>query len=429
MAAQRDLLSSQRVNASAAIFKDIVTLCWESYEDRKLHPADMAHFIFNGARCLGDNSKDLFLRSNLGLFTTVAQTVAIKPELMFHVHHLLDFMRHTDGIRNVVSISPEYTLASNIPTVLFAFHREGQDSIIFENSWGPMNRREIRTDIERWHSGYKEQKKMLKIFRLFISGFSAAKGRSTYSWNIKVRWENAVNNANGLGMDHNTPSPQSGVALAYILIAVALFAALSVAVANMMRGGGEDVAGQEKARIIAQEVIDTARAMRQAVQGVRISGTCTDEEISFDNATVAGYAHATRDACKIFDPAGAAMNWPIPADNANDSSPYVFTDAPVADIPDSGDGDPDLMIVLPHVNAQICTQINKLAKVNTAGSYAPPQENDNQSTLGSDKFAGAASYTTVSAEIGGAQLAGKRDACFESQGSGVYFYYGVLLAR
>ncbi|MCK6417681.1 MAG: hypothetical protein L6Q57_01930 [Alphaproteobacteria bacterium] len=223
---------------------------------------------------------------------------------------------------------------------------------------------------------------------------------------------------------------QSGLALSYILIAVALFAALSFAVANMMRGSGEDVAGQEKARIIAQEVLDYARAARQAVQSVRISNTCTDEEISFENSTVAGYAHATRDECKIFETTtGAALNWPIPPDSANDGSPYAFTDAPIEDLPESGDGDPDLVMVLPQVSAQVCVQINKLAKVNSAASYAPPQENDDQSTLGSDKFAGSASYATVGAVIGGAQLAGKTDACFESQNSGVYFYYGVLLAR
>ena len=57
---------------------------------------------------------------------------------------------------------------------------------------------------------------------------------------------------------------QKGSVLVIILVAVALFAALSYTVANMMRGGAE--IGSEKAGIYASEILTYAQSVGEAVK-------------------------------------------------------------------------------------------------------------------------------------------------------------------
>ena len=106
---------------------------------------------------------------------------------------------------------------------------------------------------------------------------------------------------------------QSGNALFLILIAVALFAALSYAVTNSGRGGaGID---KEQAEIEAAQAIQYAAQIRSTIQRLQLINGCSDTEISFettawDDTIEAEYVNpSTREDCKVFSPDGGAAHW------------------------------------------------------------------------------------------------------------------------
>ena len=79
---------------------------------------------------------------------------------------------------------------------------------------------------------------------------------------------------------------EAGNALFLILIAVALFAALSYAVTSSGRGGsGID---KEQYSIIAARMVQHFGSMEQAINRMKIINGCSDEEISFEHAPLDG---------------------------------------------------------------------------------------------------------------------------------------------
>jgi len=231
------------------------------------------------------------------------------------------------------------------------------------------------------------------------------------------------------------PSRESGSALIYILIAIALFAALSYAVAQMMRGG-DGTTNEELRRLQATEILQFGRSLRTAVQGMEIDGIA-DTEISFETAAVAGYANGGcgGNECKIFSPAGGGMNYsaPVAADWLDQSQvaganfgQWVFSgDNAVANV---GTAAPDLLVMLPWVTRSLCTEINDLLSVTNPGGI-PPQDNGNADV--STKFTGT---YTASQSIGGGdpEIEGQRAGCFEGAGApaaGTYHFFQVLIAR
>lgn len=240
--------------------------------------------------------------------------------------------------------------------------------------------------------------------------------------------------------------PERGSVLFLILIGVMLFAALSYVVAGMMRGGNPAVISEEKARIFAAEITNYGRAIRQAVQNVKIAG-CAATDISFENSTLVGYTHTpvASDECKIFHEDGGAMIYLIPAtewlDTAYSPTPalrgqwYFPADTCVPGIGNalaagcSADGNDNeaLIVVLPYIKKQICIEINRALGIGTPGAD-PTQEAGNAWPTGNTKFTG----TFANGEQ--IDLANVTAGCFEGHGTdtppdNTYHFYQVLLPR
>lgn len=105
---------------------------------------------------------------------------------------------------------------------------------------------------------------------------------------------------------------QAGNVLVIILIAVALFAALSFVTSTMMRGRAQ--VGTEKAGIYVSEILTYARSVNEAVRFMRVSNECDDEAMSFERSpydgTDADYenANAPMDfSCHVFHPRGGGV--------------------------------------------------------------------------------------------------------------------------
>lgn len=235
--------------------------------------------------------------------------------------------------------------------------------------------------------------------------------------------------------------PESGSILFYILIAVVLFAALSYAVANIMRSGVADPR-REVRTLTATDVIQYGDGLKRAIQGMRIRGVA-DNHISFETALLAGYAphaHCAADSCRVFQPAGGGMSYMAPAQSWLDplgTAPLVgewFFPAGVC-VEDAGTGgigcetdtddNEDLVAILPWLTRDICTEINiRLGITNPAGN--PPLAAGAAWPAANTRFTGTFTESAIIAR--GGELAG----CLRGAGvppTNSYFYYKVLLAR
>ena len=74
---------------------------------------------------------------------------------------------------------------------------------------------------------------------------------------------------------------QSGNVIYYVLIAVALLAALSYVVAQSGRGGFSSIT-KDRAGLIASEILDYSNMIETAMGQLRLRG-CGLEEVSFEN--------------------------------------------------------------------------------------------------------------------------------------------------
>lgn len=241
---------------------------------------------------------------------------------------------------------------------------------------------------------------------------------------------------------------QSGNVLFLILIAVALFAALSYSVANILRSGNPEMITEERAKILANEILSQARTFRQGIQMLRVSNGCSDTGVSFETPALSGYTHSpiVADKCKLFHQSGGGLvyvpppeevldmgyspapalrgQWFFPADTC---VPEIGT-APAGTGCNSDSADNEAIIaVLPFIRKNICVQINKNLGVNNPGGN-PPVETSNAWPAGNTKFNGGQNDTERLDQDG--FMAG----CFEGSATntpptGTYHFFQVLMPR
>lgn len=159
---------------------------------------------------------------------------------------------------------------------------------------------------------------------------------------------------------------QNGNVLFLILIAVALFAALSYAVTKSTSGGGN--ASREQASLNAAGQIQLMNSYSTAVQRLLIRG-CSKTQISFMGTVdqVVDNANAPADkSCHVFEPNGAGMSFSLPDKGILDSSFAAETDFGNSffhrnmniDRIDIG-SDYSVFYTVPYVSDDACLAINK----------------------------------------------------------------------
>lgn len=227
----------------------------------------------------------------------------------------------------------------------------------------------------------------------------------------------------------------------FIFIGCALFAALSYTVANMMKTGNPGRVAEEKARLYAGEILDIGRKLKVAVQDLRISNSCRPEEISFEATGLTGYNFSTRAACKVYDPAGAGMAYFAPSaewlDGAAAGGSSIFgqiyfpSNVCVQDVGDGSTGceadgkdNEELLVIVPFVKKEICTQINKSLGL----AQIPPAETGGAWSSTPAKFQGSFANGVI------LNQSGLNAGCFAGSGSNTppansYHFVQVLMAR
>ena len=233
---------------------------------------------------------------------------------------------------------------------------------------------------------------------------------------------------------------QHGSALFYILIAVALIAALSYAVSQTNRGNVSAVTG-EQAKLAAQEIIEYGNIVAAAVQKLRLRG-CSDTQIGFSNSIwslddgtlihPAGHNPLTPgNQCEVFHPDGGNVSASILPNNAG----FAIASGAVAkgsgiintvDIVDVGTSARDLVLFIYFIPKNACTIINDL--LDAFDSDVPPEDDWTGAGIFNGTYAGTA-------QIGEQEpaMAGKIAGCLKwpggSYGDNDVHYYQVILAR
>ncbi|MCK5375352.1 MAG: hypothetical protein KAJ40_08705 [Alphaproteobacteria bacterium] len=235
----------------------------------------------------------------------------------------------------------------------------------------------------------------------------------------------------------NLKSEQGNV-LVYILIAVALFAALGFAVSNMMRSSGGSIAG-ERAVISISEVLDYAKSMRESVQLLRISKECDETQISFErqpfDGTDTDYVNTNAPSdysCHIFHPNGAGVAYYAGPEEVS-SADWIFTGANDGEnIGNECNEDhcADLIAILPGISRSMCKEINKKLNIAKESDYLTQEDN----YFEVDFFQGSYSYEArLSDSATNNALEGKSQGCVRGNSSpqdpDAYYFYQVLLAR
>lgn len=238
---------------------------------------------------------------------------------------------------------------------------------------------------------------------------------------------------------------QRGNALFIILIGIVLFAALSYAVTQSTRGGGDMGAG-EKATVQATDIVSYGNQVATAVKSMMALNGCKDTQISFENPVIAGYENPNAPAdksCNVFDAAGGGLNWQKFSQDALASCCTGGMTAAAYGHPlYTGKGDAngvgstkadgsgsvataDLKIIVPQLSKDTCIKINEKLGVTGAG-VSPP------GVCGS-------AYSALTQKFGGAYLTGSScsstgtgvsAACvYDAYNNGIYYFYKILIAR
>lgn len=228
-----------------------------------------------------------------------------------------------------------------------------------------------------------------------------------------------------------------GNVLFVVLIAVALFAALTYAITSSSRFS-ENNTSQEDNRIIATQLIQYAANVESGLQHMKISKSCTYDKFDFDKPSSATF-NTGNVSCKVFHPSGGGIpfSFPDPKMKANTTTGFCATPnynfTGVNEFKDVGEnGRDDWAMTLPCITKELCLQINDYFEVTNPAGDAP-------------EFAQAFWYLNPTfynykpQDVGlpqivtlGDETAGKSDFCFKTSMApytGMYHYFHILYAR
>ncbi len=227
----------------------------------------------------------------------------------------------------------------------------------------------------------------------------------------------------------NKRANERGNVMFYILIAVALMAALIFAVGQSGRGSIQGV-NQEKARILASEIIDYSNTIATAYAQLRLRG-CKLAEMSFENTVDLNYTNAGAPAdksCHLFELAGGGITFKLPPVEAltGVGKQMITGELEIEEVGTTCAATTcaELLLASGPFTKTVCDQINTRLKVNEEGDATPI---DAAEFMTRDEFVGAMNFE---ANIGTAPTAGaifrKTAACLQDSDDTFYYFYKIL---
>ncbi|MCB9990939.1 MAG: hypothetical protein H6867_06120 [Rhodospirillales bacterium] len=214
---------------------------------------------------------------------------------------------------------------------------------------------------------------------------------------------------------------ESGNVLWFILLAIALLAALTATISKSS-DTTEQNANIERFRIDASDIMRHSASIREAVNSLKLQGI-SENNISFVNtSTSVDYSNGTCFDCMVFSSSGGGAAYRTPNPSWLDST--HSGDARYGEWEFSGTNDvigvrsanADLIMYLGYLKENLCTQINTMLRI--AGT---------PTDAGFDQTAFTGSFANT-ADIG--NMSGAESGCFEdTSGDRDFTYYQVLIKR
>lgn len=230
---------------------------------------------------------------------------------------------------------------------------------------------------------------------------------------------------------------QEGNILFLILIAVALFAALSYAVTGSSRTSANSIS-KDKAKILAAEIIQYAAQIEQGISRMRIINNVP--EYGFD-VSASGYSNSAPNAtcssnnCKLFNVNGGNIPpkilpkeaWDLSNSNMvnNWQGKIYFVTILVLDV---GSIAPEFAMVYPGMNGEVCSEINKKLNVANDSDGSPPNDHRDTNSNYSSTLTSFPSLAGFGIGNQDSRLSGKRSFCV-TQNDGAHYFYHVLIPR
>lgn len=243
-----------------------------------------------------------------------------------------------------------------------------------------------------------------------------------------------------MGVQCLSKKSERGNVLFLILIAVALFAALSYAVTQSTRSGS-GTADKEKSLLSSASMTQYPTALRTSIIRMVLGGTDVTD-IVFD--APAGFSGVSDLAAAVFHPTGGgAVYQQAPADLMSGGSQgtwYFNANWDIVQIGIDGAGGNDLIAFLPGLNSNVCRQLNEELSISNSGCTSadgavPDLDSSTTEANIRDNFEEGDTFPTgdqenlANASCGA--FTGQPSGCFYDTvtNSGEYVFYSVLLER
>lgn len=225
---------------------------------------------------------------------------------------------------------------------------------------------------------------------------------------------------------------QRGSALIYIFVAIALFAALTLAVSRSNRGG--DTGSAEKTSILVSDYLTMANSMATTIKMLKAQG-CKDTDFNFTPDGANNTTSPTDKSCNVFDAAGGGMrpdksppNWFSNTTSFNGNWYHggycirgVGTGVSGTCLPENA----ELLLLTSNVTKEMCIGVNKTVNFNPP-SYEPPDF-----PVYMANFVGTYG-NAIPPEITIPEFTGKKIGCIKQTGpiiTGSYWIFNTMLAR
>ncbi len=225
---------------------------------------------------------------------------------------------------------------------------------------------------------------------------------------------------------------EQGNVLFLILIAVALFAALSYAVTSSTRNAGGG-ASSETTLIESAQITQYPASINTAIMKMIIGGTAISE-IRFNRPSE--FTDLDSTSLGVFHPAGGGATYVRAPANimvSGSAGDWTFNgELEVPDIGTGGAGGNELIAFLAGIKSSICTKVNE-----KYGISGIPVLNADRSAQYNDRMYddGTTDYTLPTADVpdiddGSGTFDGQPFGCFQNGGGGGdYVYFHVVIDR
>lgn len=248
---------------------------------------------------------------------------------------------------------------------------------------------------------------------------------------MKTNHEHFINNQTG----------ERGNALIYVLIAIALFAALSFTMSRQTDSGEAGTLPDERAELYATQIINYAVQAKSTVDQMIFTGTDMND-LDFMLPTDAAF-NTPPDINKIYHPAGGglnparlpddaveqASNNPVPGWYMGRFNNIEWTALGPGNIEGPGGTEApyeEVILVAYQIKPEICAKINE--KIN--GSTAiPTLDADTRDVLVDDSFYSGGANVELTTELAGSicpECSNMTSLCVENQSQNIYSFYTIL---